>query len=287
MADYCRVSVRREPVGGGVAARARVLDGPPVPRQSRLILLIHGYNNSEKQAAAAYDRFFELAPALRSSAIAFFWPGDNPVLKGASYMWEFDNARASAALLRTFLQDQVAPSGSPLLVEIVCHSLGNRLGLEALLAPLSTPHLSVVVSKMCLMAAAVPTYMVQTGERLRPAVDTAQHTYVMFSEADPVLHHAFPVGQTLVREGFFPRAIGRFGEPTAGVWRVRANMAGFSHGSYWREKRGVDAVAGYLGQGLLARATEMNLVPGREMPIRDPIAARELVARPLFVRRLP
>lgn len=286
MADYCRVSVRREAVGGGVADRAMVLEGPAVPRQSRLILLIHGFNNSQQQATDAYEAFLALAPALRPQTVAFYWPGDNPALKGASYMFEFGKARTSAALLRAFLQAQVAPSGGPLRVEIVCHSLGNRVGLEALLAPLSTPHLAIVVSRMCLMAAAVPTSMVEAGERLRPAVDRVQNTRVMFSEADAVLHHAFPLGQTLIGEGFFPRAVGRFGEPTVGVWGSRANMAGFGHGSYWKEKRGADTVAGYLGQGLVPRYTESSVIAARELAVRADIERREIPGRRLLSRRI-
>jgi hypothetical protein len=40
-------------------------------------------------------------------------------------------------------------------------------------------------------------------------------TRTLFSEADNVLHWAFPPGETAALEGFFPQAVGRFGNPTS------------------------------------------------------------------------
>ena len=66
------------------------------------------------------------------------------------------------------------------------------------------------------------------------------------SEGDPVLHWAFPLGETAGGEGVFPTAVGRTGGP-AGTWHAPLPMAHdgkpYVHGSYWPGDESSTAVA--------------------------------------------
>src|SRR6185369_5317013 len=80
----------------------------------------------------------------------------------------------------------------------VAHSLGCRVVLEALRelldgrAPDAESHR---VPGVCLMAAAVPTFMVDGNARLAGAAMVPRASYVLHSRADMVLRFTFPSGQ--------------------------------------------------------------------------------------------
>ncbi|MBI2833586.1 MAG: alpha/beta hydrolase, partial [Acidobacteria bacterium] len=130
----CRLSARAAPRGGAMRRRVEPLD--LLPPASRIVLLIHGYNNTQASAAISYDDFLAKSGIESSGRFPvvcpFFWPGDKSwgPAAGLSYPLEIKPAREAGALLAAFLDTFPVPGGWPLDVYVVCHSLGSRVALE-------------------------------------------------------------------------------------------------------------------------------------------------------------
>lgn len=283
------LSVRGRPVGGPVAR-----DVTPPPERlplvsSRLVLLIHGYNNTEADARSSYDTFLKTIDlpgnALVGLVCAFFWPGDAAWggLSGLSYPIEIGTARDAAGALHRFLARLRAPGGWPIEVVLVGHSLGCRLVLELASRFVSAGRPgSLRYRAACLMAAAVPVPLMESA--LRPAAVAIERTVVLHSTRDTVLRFAFPIGETAAGEGFFPRAVGRYGEPRTGLWSERAEMQGYEHGDYWARRESAEAVAGLLGLTVPRRPAAASLVPARGLPLPGGIASRRVRERSISAR---
>jgi hypothetical protein len=274
------LSARTEKKGGDVAERVWVKQGA-LAHPTRITLLVHGYNDPEDEALASYAEFLAhsgLDGTLAAGQVCeFVWPGDKRwgVLSAAAYPFEIGKARESAARLYEFLKGVQTANGWPLEVQLVCHSLGNRLLLELLerwLDDGSPPALRFTACS--LMAAAVPVPMVEDGGALGPAAGAPGKTLVLYSGSDAVLHWAFPPGETAAGEGFFPQAIGRAGEP-AGRWSERAQMAGYGHGDYWPGADSAKSVLAFLG-GAPERALPEAAIPEHALPEPAAIGSREL-----------
>ena len=244
-----------------------------LPALARVVVLIHGYNNTRPSADDSYAGFtahLERFDALAFWPLAhFFWPGDKPwgALSRASYPVEIGAARRAARELRLFLATLHGPAGAPVEVAFVAHSLGARLLLELLddgRAQGATPHVPIAA----LMAAAVPVARVERGGALRDAASLPGRAVVFHSEHDAVLRWAFRLGQLAAGEGFASRAVGRFGEPRRGLWAVSVPTP-HGHGEYWASRACAADVARQLGAA-----------PPRSIAARA-ISARALPARPL------
>jgi hypothetical protein len=141
-------------------------------------------------------------------------------------------ARDSAARLAEFLLALRGPNGSPMQIVLIAHSLGNRLSLEMITDILAQPNRTWGrIEGFVLMAAAVIVGDVDTQGRLSPAAKSLR-TRTLFSEADEVLHWAFPPGETAALEGFLPQAVGRFGNPYS-TWTERFDLQPYDHGNYF------------------------------------------------------
>lgn len=289
-APVLRIDLRQDDEGGPTLARARAdWAGPSPVEQGELLLLVHGFNNHRRQAKEAYLGMRQRqAPAAGSSArIAFeaplgdvFWPGDAR-WDGALDKLDFLVYPHAVQVAR----DEVGPRLAEYLrqrrdvrtVHVLAHSLGCRVALEciAALAEGGGP----AVGRVCLMAAAVPTFMLQPGGRLHRALAHAQSVQVLFSGADAVLAGAFPAGQTLADgdEGFFPIALGHAGDVPPGVGAVAcAAVQDAAHGDYWGQAQGkaCDEAA-----GLVRRFFGFPADGARRIEPRAVAPARTLAAR--------
>ena len=206
----------------------------------RFVLFVHGYNVSQEKARESYARFrwwLELfdTPA---NVIELHWPGDRKWgrLAGACYPVKIETAKRCGVLLADWLAKQ--PAGAQFVV--VGHSLGCRLVLEAVAELRKTGHLGRV-SKVCLMAAAVPITHI-APHLLGPQADDSTWWRILYSRGDWILKWTFPVGQ--ITESMFPGAVGATGQPA-----VRWTLAGdawelcqeedsarqfYGHGYYWQ-----------------------------------------------------
>ncbi len=275
------LSVRERDVGGGLLPRVDV--PPSVITASTAIIFIHGYNTTKKDAETEYDTFIHHAPSLETAgqACAFFWPGDRawgPV-SSASYPLEIKPAKASAALLAEFLAAVVPPGPWPLLVVLICHSLGCRVGLELVARTVGLE--PAIDFRACLMAAAVPVRFVEERGALRRAADALRRVLVLYSRADLVLGVAFRVGEALAFEGWFPEAVGWAGAPS-GLWGPAAvPMPGYGHGSYWPRQETATQVTAFLGRA------GPHEIRGRALLCRDTPAARGTPLSAIDLRSLP
>lgn len=289
------LSVRDLDVDGPVATRVK--EEPPrvLQGKSRAVIFVHGYNNTRPVAREYYAKFTtalekiygESGRRVRDFLVAFHWPGDANLgpISFASYPLEISDAKASAEKLAAYLRELQGPNGGPIQLDFVAHSLGCRMFLETIRELLSSVEsLTIRFGVVCLMAAAVQVDMLELGERLGGILENPQlfrRLLILHSTGDDVLHYAFPLGQTLAWEGFFPTALGRFGPPH---W-VPGNKEAvneLNHGEYWWRKDSNEQLAAYH----VARQLDLGVVP-LQIPSRSMVEHRTPGGVPLTERPLP
>jgi hypothetical protein len=276
----------------------------------RIILLVHGYNNDKQQAEESYEALMrhlpEEQPHIADQVWWLFWPSyvepvsgtaldyrisvsgsevgteSNSALSVPTYAWQVLKARDVGRELGRYLRELQQGDDAPTEVVFVAHSLGCRVVLEALRELLdgSTDEAERDrVPCVCLMAAAVPTFMVDEGARLEQAATLPQATYILHSRADMVLRWAFRGGQGAASllltlgfggddgaavpdegEGVYPEAVGRYGNPTA-VWLRRAET-GLGHSGYWTHPSTAPNVLRALNGQPVADVTPSSTVEG-------------------------
>jgi hypothetical protein len=285
-----QLTVRHDPEGGDLLGEVTVVKKVDV-NYSDIIILVHGYNVDLEGARIVYGQFLDKFGAFFPSGCPyniyhFYWPGDvkNKLLSALSYPWEIPVARDAAALLCSYLQALPKIGNSPLRFYFVAHSLGNRLVLEEINDQFDVdfPHGIMVYAGM---ASAVPVYMVEDSRLLNAAAMLPAKTLMLYSTSDPILHWAFPAGQTVAGEGFFPEAIGRNGNPSKYMWSARQEMYGYGHGSYWDGPESTSAVGSALGipvPNMLPQA----VVASRPLNVNDVAEANSIPSRELLSRSL-
>ncbi len=298
------ITFRMDAVGGDISS-PRVCPPNAISTRSHVVLLIHGFNVDEEAGRRDYERFvYQLedqlaiprdSPIADDRLIAVYWPGDANwgVVSFLSYMRSVPRAREIGATLAQLLHDS-APTGS-ITVDIVAHSLGCRLALEALLAASLIAGSRVHIDRIQLMAAAVPVFMLDEGNspRLRAAFEKALGTGALslWSGADWVLSDVFPIGQTLAGdgEGTFPKAVGHLSWPAANeIARLtpKETRDGTKHGSYWGGE--APDISGFVAQtahnflGLsdaIVAAPPDRDIGERYLPVGSSPPTREIPAR--------
>ncbi len=278
---------------GGPAVPAR---GMLPPAGGAVFLLVHGYANSASDARESWSAFLDDLAAARlggwlpRNPTGVQWPGDEPIvgINQASYPLKIEVAVRSAGLVADFLTAAAPASGPRLTLSVAAHSLGCRLAVELLRELAARPDHGVVVDRVVLMAAAVPTGSVDRDGPLRPGVFWTRGVQALYSAGDDVLRFAFPIGETAGGDGFFPTAVGRHGDPGSTWLSARQMNHGgklYGHGDYWRGTESAAAAAAFLGIPVAAsipvRATVANdLVDGNAIAGRA-IGARSIAARSL------
>jgi len=299
-APRLRLSLREQSEGGplGATVKAEWLDQNPI-RQNEVLVLVHGFNNHQGEAEFAYQAFRDRQePELEQSRRGafedglgdFFWPGD---AKGRGPIDWFDalvypsavgTAKVAGPRLRDYL---LSRTGDVLVVHFIAHSLGCRLTLETIAALQAAG--APKVGKVCLMAAAVPTFKVCPGGPLFAALNAPEFLRVLFSPADTVLHWTFPPGQTLAQtlyggdEGFFPTAVGRHGDIPLHPGVVdRQEVPGAHHSDYWGKEQNVPTA---LAAKALAEFFRFDGAAQRPLPARVLCSPATLPAREIAVAR--
>ncbi len=255
MVEVGQLSVRQDkPEYGQLAPSVQVLDGASPRGRRNLVLLVHGYAESQATASANFQTGIntlqsvagQANSSLLSPIFKFYWPGDLdiPVLSQLSYPWQIRPAVESGLKLGDFLAGLAGPDGTPVEIHFVSHSLGARVALETIKHLLAGTKAPVLFRSMSLMAAAVTVHMVGNPSQLRPAATLSDKRQVLFSSSDLVLMIAFRLGETVALEGFFPEAVGSYGHPN-GMW-LQQNMKGFNHWSYWPSPQAATCLANFL-----------------------------------------
>jgi hypothetical protein len=259
-------------VRDGMGFRTSVAARDVVLRGSRLVLVVHGYNNNEDEASKSYDVLFEIlgtlvpSPEVLRSIWEVYWPGyvrvgakKRTLLSALSYPMQVRKAVRIGRALARFLSS-VAFDRQPMDVLFIAHSLGCRVVLEAIRGLSEDSGISV--KAICLMAAAVPVAHVSASGSLRHAADTAEKRYILHSPADRVLRRYFRAGQLGDRSS---EAVGRFGNPRS-FWDLRLTNVqdtGLDHGDYYSgvpkaDPLGASRTAPMIGR-LLGRSLPMYI----------------------------
>lgn len=202
-----KLTFRAEPESGDVLERPRACPGSALIGQRYLVLLIHGFNNTQKQAQEAYDGFLSLQrelgdlnpdqPVADGRIVEFYWPGDVGWWgwsRAKNYEDSLERAIGIAQQLPEALRRAVGHNDR-IEIDIVAHSMGCRLTIELIRRLIAVPDVSI--QRVVFMAAAVPTFLLEPPERLRTGLDHPRVEGVMslFSADDWVLDNAFPLGQ--------------------------------------------------------------------------------------------
>jgi pimeloyl-ACP methyl ester carboxylesterase len=266
---------------------SKVIDDGKLAQRSphNLVLLVHGYNNTEEDAENSYQTFidhlmssFDEQHPGPDSIAKFHWPGNVSTLFGSTVGYPFDinNARGAANLIAAYLIGIPVPT---LRVTLVGHSMGCRLILEALNNVRSaTPNISIVG----LMAAASPVDLVRPGARLFWTGNPPRRMLKYFSEQDAVLLAAFPLGQWAayqlqIESDNYSEAIGRHGNPDEFGSRLKTNNR---HGQYWPDKMIAAGLARQIAP-TLAQPTATASLATRSLEPATTIASRKLPTRSL------
>lgn len=286
-------------IDGAVIAPGRI--APPAGL-GRMIVLIHGYSNDRAAAQDSYDALTRMLPDRDRDAVwEFFWPGlverltgrlsdaplslaphrdvreteGNQLLSVLSYSRQVHKSKEVGRALGDHLA-----SLRPTTLIFVAHSLGCRVALEAIRVMVSDGAARrTALSGACLMAAAVPTYMVDTSSsgppgRLREAAAAIGRSFVLYSTNDYALRTGFRIGQTQAREGFMPVAVGFSGGPET-PWSARGDT-GLGHSGYWTHPSTAPATLRAIGHAAPGSLRELQslhgvtwrLSPALELPAR-------------------
>jgi hypothetical protein len=291
------LSLRSQPERGG-PVRATVEDKDGLEKDTEwrhLLVLVHGFNNSESEAEGRYDRYVDiLRPGLEKSRVApdavakFHWPGNAavgpfPIFDFAGYPVDVERALQSVGPLAVFLSRLLATRPTGCLISFVGHSLGCRLIMEAMCrlgaAGPAGPPLAVV----SLMAAAVPVALAEAGGPLAGAPAAAARVLKAHSRNDWVLWLAFPAGQSLawaagIEGAAYVEAIGRNGNP-AGCGESLPRK-GNGHSDYWTDKYAAAVLLVTMDATLRplpppAAISLYELPPASDIPVYD-LKSREL-----------
>ena len=286
--------LRTRTEGGGLLDPAVFHGLPDAVSRTSCTVLVHGFNNTDSEAATAYFAFrnreteiTEPATPLDATLGDAYWPGD------AHWWGWFDKADAMIYPVSVGVSRRAGPEIAELLwrmpnlqrVSFVGHSLGARVVLETLL-PLRSRAVPRV-ERVCLMAAAVPSEMLEPNGRffdlLRQLQGERTAVYVLHSMQDDVLHTAFPLGQRMAGPGeASSRALGRFG-PTAAMPGYLDTLrgdeaAGARHSDYWGHVMGP---ATHKINELVALFLELG-APDREIAVaREVGSARTIGELPI------
>jgi esterase/lipase superfamily enzyme len=216
--------------------------GAPVPPATflaamagkRVTVLIHGYNNEQRDVLDSYRTIDEQMRLLgflgRTAApydalVGFAWPGG---ATGVSFPFARGRAEDAAPRLRQLLASLHAAGA---VVDVNSHSLGAHVTFEALRDAATS-----VVRYAWNFAAAVDNESVEKGERYYTAAQRCEKFYLFHSKNDPVLRVWYRIGDLFE----FDTALGYSGpedpraimDHSANVTVINCKDVVTSHGGY-------------------------------------------------------
>jgi esterase/lipase superfamily enzyme len=152
-----------------------------------VLLLVHGYNNDPEEALSTYRIINIHVSAFKDThhsefydfVIGYLWPGDDSVLK------YYDAKRHASMLAKTMRSHLELLSSSAARVDVLAHSMGNRLMFEALNYPSSLT--KKIVHNFYSFAAAVDDESLEINEKYYPSTKNCDKVFVFYSKRDNVL----------------------------------------------------------------------------------------------------
>ena len=280
----------------GFSAQPRIAPQGGLTRSSLLLLLIHGFNNTMEGATESYSGWRDLQQALGGinegiNVAAVYWPASN-FENFAVYMQTIGKATESARRLADVLREKANAFGL-LRVRVVTHSLGGRLLLELIRELNDNPSPRLQIESFVVMAAAVPTFMLQPADAshnrpLRVALDAAMNRRFrsLFSRHDWVVGWVFRLGETLRGEGLLAVSLGSrewTGPSAIAPPRLtQQEISGASHGDYWPSRNNLmeshGVAAGKSIRELLQVGPAPREIAARDLDARDTPSPRDTAA---------
>ncbi len=144
----------------------------------RVLLLVHGFNNSASEAQTTYREIFSYLDELDlyDVVIGYFWPGyDNPL----AYYFAKNNAERLSSRMTTNLH---ALAEHAQKVDVMAHSMGNLIMLRALSKTSTVP-----VQNFYSLAAAVDDDSIEKRHIYYAATQQCKDLYIFHSDEDDAL----------------------------------------------------------------------------------------------------
>ncbi len=242
--QVAELSVRRQPSGGEVD-QVHTCPADFTPSSKSLIVLIHGFNDDVDTAQSEYAPFLKsFLPQLAAlgDVCVLYWPSDVYSPSGLAR-----NTTASAVSLDNYIAGLSVTNNRVKRISLITESLGGRVALEMMdhriRSGLNPDRSQQFV--LCMMDSGVPVARVVEKGELRAAAESFERSLVLYSPVDIILWLA-PLGWTIQGEGFLPRAVGTFGEPTVGLWTECQKMPWYQHSDYWKKNESGTAIIRFL-----------------------------------------
>jgi pimeloyl-ACP methyl ester carboxylesterase len=280
---------------------------------TRLVLLVHGYNNNPAEASESYFalrrnvddliRNCGIGDAARRSfqqeIWEFYWPGfqslshvsatggtrslPESVASALTYPLEVAKARAWVPNGLAAYLNSIHPSE----IFFVGHSLGCRVVLETIVR-LMVPTQRIVINGFMLMAGAIPIHLLLESKTFFSHTRTAKRRYCLYSWQDAVLASAFPPGQIAAGEAplyGLPVATGLVGAPS--IFYDLRNNTNLGHGGYWKNGlfKGQSSYADLLSQ-VLGVVVDRSLAENELGLMAKACSSRALPNRLISIREL-
>jgi esterase/lipase superfamily enzyme len=161
----------------------------------KVLLLVHGFNNNAQEALSTYrlidTNLSTFMNERRSSSydyvIGYLWPGYHEA-------WEYFEAKQNVAKLAIKLRshlEALADSGAK--VDVLAHSMGNFLVLEALNYP--SPQNKKLVNNYYSLAAAVDDETLEKGQKYYNSTQNCEKLFVFYSNGDEVLKWSYRIAE--------------------------------------------------------------------------------------------
>ncbi len=172
-------------------------------KDKRVLVLVHGYDNTPQEALAHYRLVYDHLVGLVNSegknyyevVIGYLWPGYDDTL---DYYAAKKHAEELATRTRSHL---VLLSSVAAKVDILAHSMGNRLVFKALSYP-SKPFTRKLVQKFFSLAPAIDDDDIEKKHRYSLAMQNCESLYVFYSRQDEVLEFLYTTAERKEALGF-------------------------------------------------------------------------------------
>lgn len=159
-----------------------------------VLLLVHGYNNNAKEALSTYrlinvhvSTFKDHHSKFYDYVIGYLWPGYDKT-------WDYFEAKHNVSKLAQRMRSHLEfLSASAEKVDVLAHSMGNRLMLEALDHP--SQQKKKLVQNYFALAPAVDNEALEKKEKYYLSTQNCEQVFVFYSKRDEVLKWSYSLAE--------------------------------------------------------------------------------------------
>ncbi len=143
-----------------------------------VLLLVHGYNSSE-EVLSTYRLINTHVSEFYDLVIGYLWPGNDE-------FWEYFDAKKHVKKLASKMKSHLEIlSSSAAKVDVLAHSMGNFLILEALDYPSNTN--KKIIRNFYSLAPSVDDESIEKKEKYFHSTENCEKIFVFYSKRDSVL----------------------------------------------------------------------------------------------------